>query len=372
MLLREIRVTTALLDNTTLRTSYGANVTRREHLFVSVRADDGQQGIGEGSPLPHFSGERASEMLAVIRDVLAPPLLGRDPFDLEGAWRALERAIPRHHASKAALVSALIDLQGRICGLAAHQLLGGKLKDRLPLAGAVGIEAPEQVVQKVHQLIGQGIRTVKLKVGADLARDLRVLHELREVFGMDIELRADANAGFTFPEAHRFLRDVEGLHLQYLEQPLPPRDLAGLAELRRLGTTPIAVDESLFGLDDALAILRHGAADVFIIKLIKLGGLHEARKVVALAEAARMRCVVVSPYETTVGVAANIHLAVASSTFPYASELGVGVSQVRLPGVGELLYANGEVRVPTAPGLGVEIPPDLFRDAVRVGGAVPS
>jgi o-succinylbenzoate synthase len=366
----EIRARTVVLENTTLRTSYGSNVTKREHLFVSVRSDQGDEGVGEGSPLPHFSGERAPEMLGVTRDVLAPALLGRDPFDTEGASVALDRALPHHQASKAALVNALVDLQGRASGLSAHQLLGGKVREALPLAGAVGIEEPEQVLASVGRLFERGIRTFKLKVGSDVERDVRVLHALRERFGMDVKLRADANSGLGRSEALRFLRLVEDVQLQYLEQPLRREDLVGLARLRERSTTPIAVDESLFGLSDALDIIRGEAADVFIIKLIKLGGLHGARKVISLAQAAGIACVAVSPYETAVGVAANIHLAASSAAFPFAAELGAGVSEVRLPGASELRYDRGNVMVPSEPGLGVDLPPGFFETAQVVSEAV--
>lgn len=366
MLIRSVRVRKILLNNTTLQTSYGANATQREHVFVSLQTEDGTEGFGEGSPLPHFSGERALEMHSVIRDVFAPVLVGRDPFELERAVLALDRALPHHHASKAALVSALIDLQGKLIEHPAHHLLGGRLADCVPVAGAVGIEEPGQVVAKVRDLFDRGVRTFKLKVGAEVERDVRVINTLRSEFGMDIELRADANAGFTQADALRFLQGVTDSGLQYLEQPLPPHDLHGLARLRSRSTVPIAVDESLFGVKDALNIVRNDAADVFIIKLIKLGGLHNARKVVAVAEAAGIACVAVSPYETALGVSANIHLAVSSAAFRFAAELGVGVSEVELSGASKLGYDNGAVLLPAAPGLGIQLPASFFESAAVV------
>lgn len=366
MPIRSVRARKVLLDNTTLRTSYGSNVTQREHIFVAVQAEDGTEGVGEGSPLPHFSGERAQEMLSVIDEVLAPALLGCDPFDLERVVLALDRALPHHHASKAALVNALVDLQGKLVDRPAYQLLGGKLTDHIPVAGAVGIEEPKRVVSQVQSLVDRGVRTFKLKVGAEVERDVRVISALRDEFGMDIELRADANAGFTQTSALRFIQGVADSRLQYLEQPLPPHDLHGLAQLRSRSTVPIAVDESLFGVKDALNIIRNDAADVFIIKLIKLGGLHNARKVVAIAEAAGIACVAVSPYETALGVSANVHLAAGSKAFPYAAELGVGVSEVQLAGASELEYRDGAVLVPSAPGLGVQLPTGFFKAAVAV------
>lgn len=359
MPIASIAVAIVELANETLKTSYGSNVAARRHIFVAVSDDDGVTGYGEGSPLPHFSGERAQEMKAVITDIFGPALMGLDPFEAERAQLALDQALPHHHASKAALMNALFDLQGKRVGLPATALLGGAVRTRLPVGGAVGIEDRDVVAARVRVLWDQGIRTVKFKVGADVARDIDVIRMLRGEFPSDLEIRADANAGFPFPEAQQFLRAVADCRLQYLEQPLKPHDRKGLARLREFGTR-IAADESLFGLEDAFELAAERAVDVFIIKLIKLGGLHQARKVVGLAEAAGIACVAVSPYETALGVAANLHLASTSTAFPFASELGVGVSSVVLEGSEAVVVEDGYALLPEKPGLGIAIPSALF------------
>ncbi|WP_173089077.1 mandelate racemase/muconate lactonizing enzyme family protein [Devosia sp. 1635] len=359
MTIHSVEVRLSNLANETLKTSYGSNVTQRQHIFVAITAEDGTTGYGEGSPLPHFSGERASEMQTLVREVFAPVLIGLDPFDVERAHQALERALPQHHASKAALINAIHDLQGRLTGLPAYAFLGGKVTNRIALGGAVGIEEETTVRDRVTKLWQQGIRTVKFKIGADIERDIRTIKMLRERFPAELEIRADANAGFGFSEAQRFLRAVADCRLQYLEQPLAPHDWKGLARLREFGT-PIAADESLFGLQDALGLVAAEAVDVFIVKLIKLGGLHQARKVVGIAEAAGIACVAVSPYETALGAAANLHLAASSSAFPFAAELGVGISSVRLEGSGTIEVESGFATVPERPGLGIDLPRSLF------------
>lgn len=358
------------LRNQTLRTSYGNHVAERQHIFVSIQTECGVEGVGEGSPLPHFSGERASEMLAVIRDVLGPVLLGRNPFDTEGLSISLNRALPYHGASKAALMSAIYDLQGKLAGLPVCHLLGGRITEAIPVAGAVGIDTIDNVLAEVERLLALGIRTIKFKVGRDVNRDIAVLRAVRESFGSELELRADANAGFTYADALRFVAGVSSCSLQYLEQPLPSHDVHGLARLRRRTPFPIAADESLFSLESAMNLIRHEATDVFIIKLIKLNGLYTARKVVALAEAAGIPCVVVSPYETTLGVAANLHLAASSESFRYAAELGTGIAEVRLEGISSLQYADGYMQVPSSSGLGVGLPEGFF-DA-PLGKAAPA
>lgn len=361
--IRAVHARVVSLDNTTLATSYGRGRTRREHLFVAVESADGVTGTAEGSPLPHFSGERAQEMKQVVDAVLGPALIGLDLFNLEAIERTLAAAIAHHQASKSALVNATYDLQGKLLSAPAARLLGGQLRDTVPLAGAIGIEDEAVVLERARKLFAGGIRTFKFKIGGDVRRDLAALSAVREEFGHEVELRADANGGYTLAEARRFLSGAGHLSLQYLEQPLPGHDLSGLARLRASTLVPIAVDESLFGLNDAIEIVKHEAADVFVIKLIKLGGLYNARKVASVAEAAGITCVCVSPYETDLGGSANVHLAASSGAFRYAAELGTGVTEVRVAGMNRLTASGGSVEVPSAAGLGVSLPEGFFAAA---------
>ncbi len=264
--------------------------------------------------------------------------------------------MPHHGASKAALTSAVFDAVGKRLGVPVAILLGGAGGGSVPTVGAIGIEPVEVVVRRAEEFVGAGHRTLKLKVGGDVRRDIATVLAVRTAVGDAVAIRADANAGYDRPSAWRFARSVADANLEYFEQPLPAHDLDGLARLRATGYAPIAVDESLFGLADALSIVRSEAADVLVIKLIKLGGLHLARKVVALAEAAGLTCTAVSPYETDVGVAANLHLVATSAAFRHACEVGTGVSACHHPAIGALPVGAGTMTVPTAPGLGVGTP----------------
>lgn len=359
MTVRAVRTAVVELDNLTLQNAYGSKARRRRHLFVAVEAEDGTTGYGEGSPLPHFSGERADAMKAVVDEVFGPALMGADPFAFEAAQQRLDRALPKHQASKAAVVTALYDLAGKLAGRPVHALLGGPVRERLAIGSGVGIEDDATVLAKAEALWAEGVRAFKVKIGADIVRDARILRRLREALPPEAELRADANAGLSFADAARFLRMVEDVRLQYVEQPVAPNDLRSLARLRDLGT-PVAVDESLYGLADALAIVKAEAADVFIVKLIKVGGLTQAKKVAAVAEAAGIRCVAVSPYETALGVAANLHLAAACPAFVWPTEMGVGARAVTMEGMRAPPIRDAVAAVPEGPGVGVTPPAALF------------
>lgn len=346
----------------TLATSYGRGVTERRHVFVKVDTDHGIEGFGEASPLPHFTGEVAETIAWIIENRLAPALVGLDVFDVEAFHAAMDKAIPHHTTAKAALVMAAYDAMGKAVGQPVCRLLGGRLRERLPVAGAVGIEEPEATAAEALRYVKAGARTIKLKVGADPARDLEAVAAVRSAVGPDVALRVDANQGYQPKIAVQVIRSLAAYNLQYVEQPVAAHDLDGLGFVRRSVDVPIAVDESLYGPQEALEILRHGAADVFIIKLIKAGGIYRGRQVTAIAQAARIPCVLVSPYESTLGAAANVHVAAATPNASWAVE--IGVNDIKDDPSAGLTYSDGFVEVPERPGLGVSVAEKVFDAAV--------
>lgn len=352
---------TLTLHNPTLATSYGGGKSEREHVFVKIIAQGGDFGIGEGSPLPHFTGEHAATIAWAIENVLAPALIGANAADMAGIQSRLEKALPENGTAKTALVTAVYDLVGKVLGLPVCQLLGGRLRERVPVAWGVGIMPPDQTAAEARRLVGRGCSTIKLKVGVDPERDIAAVAETRRAIGPGIPIRVDANQGYAPKAALRAVRGFRDYNVQYLEQPVAKGDLASLSWLRRQSDVPIAVDESLYGPHEAMEIIRHEAADVFVIKLIKAHGLSRAQQVLTIAEAAGIPCTLVSPYETTVGVAANVHLAAAATNVPFACEVGVEPDLRDDPATG-LQSDHGAVLVPPAPGLGVQLKRDFFAD----------
>ena len=219
------------LHNPTLATSYGAGKVERQHVFVRVTAAGGEWGIGEGSPLPHFTGEYADTIRWAIDNVLGPALIGASALDFAGVQVRLEKAMPRNGTAKHALVTAVYDLAGKLTGQPICNLLGGRLRDRVPTAWGIGIGTPEQTADEALRLVGKGCATVKLKVGADPDRDIAAVAAVRRAVGPSIPIRCDANTGYHPKDALRVLRGIRDYNVQYLEQPVAAWDLdsAGLA-----------------------------------------------------------------------------------------------------------------------------------------------
>ena len=342
----------------TLATSYGPSVSMRDHVFVRIWSSSGEFGLGEASPLPHFTGEMGDEIQRTIDNALGPCIVGLNPFDIVLVEDALAKGLPHHNTAKAAIITAIYDLAGKLLGLPVCQLLGGRLREEVELATGVGIGSVSAILTEIDQMVQRGIGTVKLKIGADPHRDIEAIWAVRDKYPK-LNIRADANQGYTPKVAMQVLRELERANLQYVEQPVAATDIRGLLTVSQATSVRVAADESLYSLRNALDLISLGAADVFVIKLIKTGGLRQARAIMELATAARIPCVIVSPYEGYLGLAADIHVVAASISCPWAAELGFGDRALEDPVTG-LCFGQGTVKVPLGPGLGVTLITDPF------------
>jgi muconate cycloisomerase len=222
--------------------------------------------------------------------------------------------------------------------------------------------APAEVMAaEAEDLCAQGFRTLKLKAGLDHRADLRALEAIRTRIGEDITLRIDMNAGVTSPkDAVRRIRDFEPFRPEFVEQPVKGHDIAGMAFVREHSTIPIMADESVWDGRDALAVVTHGAADLANIYVMEAGGLREARQAFAVFEAAAIPTMLGSMPEFGIGTAAQLHLGAVAPNLMATNDL-CGFMYHRQDIVRESpRVRDGEVFVPTGPGLGVELDDELL------------
>jgi muconate cycloisomerase len=325
---------------------------------VRVRCDDGSEGIGEATGGPAWSGETQAITCVVLRDLLGPAVLGMDPAHFERILERMHGAVRHHPFAKAAIEMACFDLVGKSVGLPVYQLLGGKYRDEIPIRFVVTATEPDRAARIASEWIGKGFDTLKVKVGFDVDADVRRVRAVREAIGPGVRLTIDANTGWDVPSAIRAIRQMEDLDLLFVEQPVRQDDPGWMAEVRRAVHPPIMADESVFTPTDALNILHHAAADILSVYPGKNGGLLYAQRVVGIAEAGGVACSIGSNLELGVGSAAMAHLAAAMRNI--ASERYPGDIIGPLYHEGDVLKTPldiraGCVRVPTGPGLGIEL-----------------
>jgi o-succinylbenzoate synthase len=348
-----------------MRMTHVDGFTEREHVVVRVTNRDGLIGFGEASPLTFFTGETAEGTKFALDRYLGPLTLGRSPHEVSVLHRTWDRAFPGYRAAKCALDVALHDLFARSVGLTLADLLGGSESRHIPIYKAIGFGPTETVVREAEELWGLGLRTFKVKVGDDRRQDIENLENLRARFGDSVNLIVDANGAFRPQDAVRFLRDSAPYKIAYIEQPVPGWDIEGLSFVRANGGVPVMADESVYTLRDAVRLIQAGAVDLLGIKLIKTAGLSTARKIATYAEEFGVSCVVISPFDTSLGVSASAQLA--STFLPPLEAQGLGTFLVAEgQDLDTLDVNNGVLTIPSGLGLGVEPDERLFEGAGTV------
>ncbi|MEI8154538.1 MAG: enolase C-terminal domain-like protein, partial [Hyphomicrobiales bacterium] len=281
--------------------------------------------------------------------------------------RACAREIRGNGAARSALEMALLDLTGLHYGVPAVELLGGAYRDGLSPIWFVGTGSLKGDLDEAVAQQARGYASFKMKAAIELvARDIERMKALRSVIGPEARLSVDANMGWDVATAVRFVRAVEELDVEFVEQPVHADNLAGMAAVARASTVPIGADEGIHGRAEVLAHARAGAASGVSIKGCKAGGLAEAIRVGGIAQAVGLSVLVASLIESSVGTAATLHLACAMPQLDWGGSLTNHYHAEDIIDAPLALDAKGTMHLPDRPGLGVEVLPakvDRFRIA---------
>ena len=324
-------------------------------VVVRIHTDAGIIGTGEAHQgVAGYSSETLGTMDAVIREVYGPALIGRelDALEIFSAEFAVERR--GNLFARCAVEMALFDALGRARNQSIASMLGGPVRTRLELSGSIGIDEPEVMAKKAASLTAAGYRTVKVKVGTpNVALDLARVRAVRKAVGDEVAIRLDANAGWTYTEALTFIRGLGDLGIEYVEQPVAAEHLEASVKLTRLGIVPILADESVHTPDDAYRVIAAGAFDAVKIKISKVGGYIQARKIIDICEGAGIKLVIGQGMCSSLEAAAEVHLACA---YPHVCPVAEMVGPEKLKG--DLVepgfdMSSGHLELPEGPGLGV-------------------
>jgi muconate cycloisomerase len=361
--------------------------TRREHKwtgftetigrYVLVRMTDGagHTGWGEapalkdwGGEYGRYFGESAATVQLVVQRYLTPAAIGVPVGNIGLLHRRMDDALKGYPYAKAAVDCAAYDLAGQASGLPTYTLLGGAVRDTIPLAHSIGLMAVEAGEREAAQVASEGIKTIKIKIGVEPERDVEIVRRIRGAVGPRISLCVDANEGYRTPgEAIKTIRKMEAFDLLYVEQPV--HGIARVAEVAHAIDTPVMADESAWNSHDLIEIVERRAAQMVSIYTTKPGGLYRAMEVAAVARAAGIVCNVNGSAELGIGNLANLALAAAapavtlSCVFPVSTPASAQRGQIA--GIfykDDLIAApmnlvDGSIRIPIGPGLGIEVDP---------------
>jgi L-alanine-DL-glutamate epimerase-like enolase superfamily enzyme len=343
--------------------SQGARETL-ETLIVRVHTDEGIVGIGETQAWRRQgSAELLWSLVRTIKDHFEPLIAGRSPFDIGGILLTLNEALYNTFYAQAAVADALYDIAGKAVGLPVHKLLAGECRDRVRIGGLLAMKPTVgELMESAQAFYERGFRHFGLKIGLDPRQDLANVLALRERFGDRVVLRVDANGALSYDAALALLKKLEPHDIDVAEQPIAIWDLDGLAALCRATSIPIMADESVSTDHSLLEVIRRRAATVVQTKIAKNGGMYRVWRLWTLAAAAGMRIYPGNHPSTSVATAAVAQLCGAWPGPLMEGVFAVGVSGALAADIvtEPIVPVNGEIRVPSGPGLGVELDPDAI------------
>lgn len=330
----------------------------RPAVLVKITANDGTVGWGESVPIPKWSYETLESAASTIENYLKPVLLGRDPFDLLGAHRAMNHAIAPSFSTgapitKSGIDMALHDLAGKASGLSLAQRWGCPTGGKITLSWTLNPRTLDETEKLIEEGKRRGYRNFNVKVAPDPAFDLELCRIVKRR-APDGFLWADANGGYDPATALSIAPKLADIGVPVLEQPLPSNRLAGYRELKRQGALPIIMDEGVVSPADLVEFIRLGLLDGVAMKPARCGGLLPARRQVELLKDAGLMFLGSGLTDPGISLAASLALYGAYGLrFPAAlnGPQFLGKSVLKRP----FKPVNGELPVPTGPGLGIEV-----------------
>lgn len=368
-------VDTFIVDIPTIRPHVLSMATmhRQTLMIVRILCADGVVGIGEGTTIGGLSyGDESPEGMKLAIDTYFTPILETcDAARPAAAMGKIAAHVVGNHFAKCAVETALLDAMGKRVGLPVSELLGGRVRDRVPVLWTLAsgdtardiAEAESMIEARRHDMF-------KLKIGKRAVEaDVAHVGAIKRALGSRASIRVDVNQAWSEAQAVRGIAMLADAGIDLVEQPIARTNRAGLARLTALGRVPIMADETLRGPYDALDLATRRAADVFALKIAQSGGLDGARRVAAIAHAAGIGLYGGTMLEAGIGTIASAHLCATLPQMEWGTELFGPLLLTEEILEQPLGYGDFSLVVPDRPGLGIALDEDRLaffrRDAVR-------
>ena len=325
-----------------------------EDVIVEIHTDCGAVGYGEAPPTGAITGGITGAIIGAIQDHIAKTIIGRDVDEFETLLQSVQKCVVKNSSAKAAVDMALWDLYGQLYNIPVYKLLGGARKN-IVTDITISVNDPETMVKDALIAVERGYDCLKMKVGVNPALDVARLSAVRNAVGKDIVIRIDANQAWQPKEAVKILNKMQdqGLDIELVEQPVKAHDFEGLKYVTERSYVPVLADEAVFSPEDAMTIMKMGAADLINIKLMKCGGLYNALKIASAAEVFGVECMIGCMLEAKISVNAAVQLACAKNIITKV-DLDGPVLCSEDPILGGALFEEKRITVSDEPGLGIK------------------
>lgn len=355
------KITTTILDIPLKRPHVMSLMTveKVNYLLVRIEGSNALEGWGEAAFLggPTWSEEGVESAYAVVENYIGPFLIGKDFTRVEELRHLMDRLVRGNHFALAAVEMALFDLLGKTRNLPVYDLLGGKIRDQVPLSWSLASGTTAAEIKEAEEMQKTGGFIFKFKTGLlRPEQDIERVKAIRQSLGNEVKLRVDANQGWDRYTAIQAIRGMEPYNLDFVEQPVPRNDIDSLEAIAKKVNVPLLADESLGSLQDAIQLVKRDAVGMFGIKLTKAGGFLGSKRLAAIAEGANFPCYVGCMIETGIGNAAYLHFAVSTPVVTMGCELFGPLLIADTITEEEPIYRNGHIVLEDGkPGLGITI-----------------
>ncbi len=329
-------------------------VEQVEDVVVTIHTDTGHIGYGEAPATAVITGDTHGSIIEAIQKYIAPRILGQDIANLNRITQLVQNALEKNSSAKAAVEIAVYDLFGQLYDAPLYKMLGGG--DPVVTTDiTISVDYIDKMVADSVKAVERGFESLKIKVGKDIGIDLERIKAIYAAVEDRALLRLDVNQGWTAKQAVYALQSLEdaGVRLELVEQPVKAQDLEGLKFVTERVHTPIMADESVFGPTQVIEQIRMRAADIINIKLMKTGGISNAIYIADIAGMYQVECMIGCMLETSISVAAAVHVAVAKSNVITKIDLDGPSLCAFNPVDGGVIFNESEISITDAPGLGI-------------------
>jgi muconate cycloisomerase len=364
-----------LVDLPTIRPHRLAMATMQGQTLVIIRlrCGDGIEGLGEAATIGGlaYGPESPESIKQNIDSYLAPLLVGQDARNINAAMRRIDSRVRGNTFAKSAIEIALLDAQGKRLGLPISELLGGRLREALPVLWTLASGDTGRDIAEAECMLDQRRHNVfKLKIGAgEPARDVAHVAAIKRALGDRASVRVDINQAWDEATSLRALAALGDAGVDLVEQPIARHHFAGLARLSARSPIPIMADESIESVEDAFSLARLGAAQVFALKIAKNGGPRAMLRTAAIADAAGIGLYGGTMLEGGIATLASAHAFATLPRLAWGTELFGPLLLTEELLEEPLRYVDFQLHLPSRPGLGVRLNESQLarfrRDATR-------
>ncbi len=328
-------------------------VSSTTNIFLKIETSTGLTGFGCAAPDIEVTAETPESVISDCKNFVEPKLKGVDPLRYIYQLNKLKSDLQKSPSTLAMVDMALFDIVGKTAGISLYKLLGG-YRDRMKTSVTIGIMPLQETIDQARKYKSMGFKVLKIKGGKNVDIDIERMIKVREEIGKEIDLRFDANQGYTVDESLKFVNETKAVKIELIEQPTPKGEPDLLGRVTDNVSIPVMADESLMDLRDAFRLARRDLVDTVNVKIMKVGGINVALQINAVAKAANLEVMVGCMDESALGISAGLHFALARPNVEYA-DLDGHLDLIGDPADGAVILKEGVLYPTNKPGLGFDL-----------------